>query len=317
MPVLRFSRDPRGYESTYLVEATRKGSHTSTALLYWFRTPPHVKIGRAAFDEDAIRLLEQQHPDIDFDWDRILTAKAPAVPESREGRGGRPERRGPREGRPEEGRRKDPPSVERRARPVQTLIPPLEPAAVEPAVPVVALPEPQASPAPAAAGPTQEPGVPVRRFVRVFDLPPEPAAEHHASDPSAAERRLGPEQLTMLRGRYAEILACITSRGGEPARVDALREQAERVNPDAWVTDAEVVAGLALVDGILADLHQQVGRRRRRRRRGGRGRRPDAPGASEAGAQPEAAGEEPRDGEPDQEPDGDADLEDEQVGPPE
>ncbi len=62
-------------------------------LLYWFRSPPHVKVGRAAFDEDAIRVLEEQHPDVEFDWDRILTTKPPAAPESRDPREARPARR--------------------------------------------------------------------------------------------------------------------------------------------------------------------------------------------------------------------------------
>ena len=273
MPVLRFARDPRGYESTYLVEAARKGSQA--CLLYWFRTPPHVKVGRAAFDEDAIRLLEQQHPDIDFDWDRILTARPPATPEAREGRSGRPDRRAHREGRREDGRGRESAAVERRV--AGPVVQPATPAAV-PAVPaVVTAPPPMPDPAPTAVGPPLEPETPARRFVRVFDLPSDLPAEHHATEPSAAERRLGPEQLTMLRARYAEILACITARGGDAARLDALRQQAERVNPDAWVTDAEVALGLEAVDGILSDLHQQVGRRRRRRRRGGRGRRPDLP----------------------------------------
>jgi len=306
VPVLRFARDPRGYESTYLVEASRKGSQTPGSLLYWFRTPPHVKVGRAAFDEDAIRLLEQQHPDIDFDWDRILTARPAAAPEPREGRGGRPERRGPREGRRDDSRGRVSAPVERHER---VLVPPtLGPApAVESAAPVFAIPEPHApAPVPPPVELPPEASAPVRRFVRVFDLPSEPAAEHHASDPSASERRLGPEQLTMLRARYAEILACITARGGDPARIDALREQAERANPDAWVTDVEVVTGLAAVDGVLAELHQQVGRRRRRRRRGGRGRRPEAPGTNPALGQTdsEAAPPPPDEADPDGEDDG-------------
>jgi hypothetical protein len=142
--------------------------------------------------------------------------------------------------------------------------------------PVIVPLEPAAPPqAVAAPVPPAEPGAPVRRFVRVFDQQAQPVAEHHATDPSAAERRLGPEQLTILRARYAEILARIAARGGDPARAEALREQAERVNPDSWVTDEEVAAGMDVVEPVLADLHQQVGRRRRRRRRGGRGRRPD------------------------------------------
>ena len=309
MPVLRFARDRRGYESTYLVETARKGNQESGSLLYWFRTPPHVKVGRAAFDEDAIRLLEQQHPDSDFDWDRILTAKPPAAPEPRDARGARPERRGPREARREDGRGRPAAPVERRDRPAVASPPRPAPRSEEsqeqsPPAPVIAAPPPEpAIPSPAPA-PVEPPALaaPARRFVRVFDRTPEPGAPQHATEPSAAERRLGAEQLTILRARYAEVLARIASRGGEPARVESLREQAERVNPDGWVTDEEVAAGLAAMDGVLAELHQQVGRRRRRRRRGGRGRGPESPATGSAAVLATADGAESRSD--------DADLED-------
>ncbi len=92
-----------------------------------------------------------------------------------------------------------------------------------------------------------------RRFVRVFDAPAgAPAApEHHASAPSVVERMLGAEQLTVLRARHAEILARISARGGDPARVEALREQAASVDPDGWVTEPDVTAGLASLDATL------------------------------------------------------------------
>ena len=115
--------------------------------------------------------------------------------------------------------------------------------------------------------PPSEPS-PARRFVRVFDQQTMP---HHATELAAAERLLGAEQLTVLRARYAEILARIAARGGDPARIEALREQAEKVNPDSWVTDADVQAGVASVEQTLAELHRIVGRRRRRRRRRGQG----------------------------------------------
>ncbi len=91
---------------------------------------------------------------------------------------------------------------------------------------------------------------------------------------------LGAEQLTVLRARHAEILARISARGGDPARVEALREQAASVDPDGWVTESDVTAGLAAVDATLLELHRIVGRRRRRRRR-----RRDS-----ASAQPSVAG---------------------------
>lgn len=226
--------------------------------MYWFRTPPHVKIGRAAFDEDAIRLLEQEHPGLEFDWDRILTARPPAAPEARDPREGRararPERRPGRE--------------ERRDVPPASPAPAPGPAVVEPE-PAVESRVQAAEPVPVEPllSPPSEPS-PARRFVRVFDQQTMP---HHATELAAAERLLGAEQLTVLRARYAEILARIAARGGDPARIEALREQAEKVNPDSWVTDADVQAGVASVEQTLAELHRIVGRRRRRRRRRGQG----------------------------------------------
>jgi len=62
---LRFSRDKRGYENTFVVHPEKRKGKGRTRILYWFRTPPGVKVGRSALDEDAIRLIEEQHPNID------------------------------------------------------------------------------------------------------------------------------------------------------------------------------------------------------------------------------------------------------------
>jgi hypothetical protein len=77
---LRFTRDKRGYEHFYLVEATpnRKGKLRSR-LLYWFRTPPNVKVGREPFDEHVRRLLEASHPGVVFDWRAILETPIPSA----------------------------------------------------------------------------------------------------------------------------------------------------------------------------------------------------------------------------------------------
>lgn len=301
MPSLKFSRDRHGYESTFLLHGTRRPGAAGQALLYWFRTPPHVKVGRSAFDQDAIRLLEEQHPDIDFDWDRILATRPPAAPEAREGRTGRGrERWSEREG--------------RRARPAR-VVPgrPEPPAGQAPALPA----PPEAPPAaplvltpPAAVA---EPVVvvdapPRRRFTRVFDSAgpvvepdagPAPEGEHRASTPSAVERLVGAEELTRLRARYAEVLARIAAHGGDPARVEAIREQAERVNPDAWVTETEVELGLQTLEANLAELHRVAGRRRRRRRR----RASAVPGTAAASAAGGAVGDQTGDELPDNEPD--------------
>jgi hypothetical protein len=80
MAFLRFTRDPRGYENFYLVEATtnRRGK-TRSRVLYWFRTPPHVKVGRAPFDQSVREALEQQNPGVEFDWQKILDTPIPSA----------------------------------------------------------------------------------------------------------------------------------------------------------------------------------------------------------------------------------------------
>ena len=78
MPTVRFSRDKRGYEYVYLVHTpTRRGKPGRTRVLYWYRTPPGVRIGRSPFDKDVQRLLERQNPGIDFDWPTITSAQIP------------------------------------------------------------------------------------------------------------------------------------------------------------------------------------------------------------------------------------------------
>lgn len=84
---------------------------------------------------------------------------------------------------------------------------------------------------------------------------------------SAAEARLGAEGLARLRGRYAEVLARISERVPEPERQAELKSVAERLNPDAWVTAEDVVAGLEGYEATFESLRGVVGQRRRRRRR--------------------------------------------------
>jgi hypothetical protein len=275
-----------------------------------------VKVGRAAFDEDAIRLLEESHPDLDFDWERILTTRPPAAPEPEEARHRRPDRRAVREARRVELRAPRPAERQAPSFPAPQVAPkeratPTEPSpAPEGVTPPSALPAVLAAPPIAAAPVPLPPSAPARRFVRVFDAAPE-TPEHHASEAAAVERILGAEQLTILRARYAEILARIAARGGDARRVQALREQAERANPDAWVTEAEVAAGLASVDAVLTELHQLVGRRRRRRRRRRDGGAP-SPAGAEAGVAlgpdlPGDAGDEADDEELAEGPDGQGD----------
>ncbi len=78
MPAVRFSRDKRGYEYVYLVHTpTRRGKPGRTRVLYWYRTPPGVRIGRKPFDEEVQRTVEQQNPGVTFDWPAIIKAEMP------------------------------------------------------------------------------------------------------------------------------------------------------------------------------------------------------------------------------------------------
>jgi hypothetical protein len=81
MAFLKFSRDRRGYEHFALVQPSSRGK-ARPRVLYWFRTPPNLKIGRAPFDPDIQRALEHQNPDIAFDWKAIVHAPVPPPPEA-------------------------------------------------------------------------------------------------------------------------------------------------------------------------------------------------------------------------------------------
>ena len=61
-----------------LLHAARGNGRSRQRILYWFRTPPGVKVGRPALDEAAIRWIEEHNPDIEFDWPKILEAQPPA-----------------------------------------------------------------------------------------------------------------------------------------------------------------------------------------------------------------------------------------------
>lgn len=77
MPFVRFSRDKRGYEHLYLVEPIARRGKSRNWILYWYRTPPGVKIGRPPFDDLVRRTLEARHPDVSFDWQKLVDTPIP------------------------------------------------------------------------------------------------------------------------------------------------------------------------------------------------------------------------------------------------
>ena len=80
MPYLKISRDKRGYETYYLLEPpSDRSKQTRPRILFWFRTPPQVKIGREPFSEETRQAIESQNPNLKFDWPRLMAVQPPPV----------------------------------------------------------------------------------------------------------------------------------------------------------------------------------------------------------------------------------------------
>ena len=77
MAVLRFSRDKRGYEHFYLVQPSDWRGKSRDRILYWFRTPPNVRVGREPFDLVIRHTLESQYPEVSFDWKKFVDTPIP------------------------------------------------------------------------------------------------------------------------------------------------------------------------------------------------------------------------------------------------
>ena len=79
MAFLRFSRDKRGYELFSLVQAEQRGGQSRPRVLYAFRTPPNIKVGRNPFDDETRKALEQANPGVGFDWRQIVDTPIPSA----------------------------------------------------------------------------------------------------------------------------------------------------------------------------------------------------------------------------------------------
>jgi hypothetical protein len=72
VPFVRVIRDKRGYETTYLMHWFRDGTRQRSRILYVFRTPGGVRVGRQSLEPTILRDIEAQHPDIEFDWKSVF-----------------------------------------------------------------------------------------------------------------------------------------------------------------------------------------------------------------------------------------------------
>ena len=210
MPFLRVIRDKRGYETTYLMHWFRDGNRQRSRILYVFRTPGGVRVGRDPLEPMVQRELESRHPEIPFEWKVIREHQQiiePAV----------------------EQRRRRPKSEE------------------------AAASEPPASPPVATA-----PGA---------GSPPGDAAARSKPIPSTITGTTADEQIGFLQEWYPLIRERIDQRISDPARRDALRALAERLNPSAWTDADQIAAGVPQASEALERLSRVFARRRRRGKR--------------------------------------------------
>ncbi len=234
VPYLRFSRDKRGYENTYVLHTFRGKRGPEPRLLYWFRTPPGARVGRHPLDEEAIRAIEAGNPGLEFDWGEMLKVKPPPRP---------PEHR---RGKPRAAKKK-PPEVR----------PSSQPAAPEESAVIVAADEEAPAVAEVEAKEATLPSVDLEDDRGGI---PDGPWEHPVAE------LMGEDMLARLRARYAEVEASIAGRELDPGVRDAALARAGPLDPDGWETLEDAVLGIerfepeadavmAMLDAPAADDH--------------------------------------------------------------
>ena len=239
MPFLRLTRDRRGFENTFLMHADRPGDRPR--LLYWYRTAPGIVQGRSPLDEDAIRTIEEQHPDIDFDWPAILALAEVMTPEEEAAprpqpsprQGKRP--RNPREPRPQSAFPREHSGEPRRDASVEESSDAVV-ASVDETGPVEAAPEA------AGSATTASIEMPPPRNLLVEEL---------------AGREIG----ARLRARYADIIARIQELDVDGSVKDAWFTRAETIDPETWMTPEQVLEGVRNADAQYDKLRSELGAR--------------------------------------------------------
>ena len=243
MPYLRFTRDKRDYENTYVLHTFRRDGRSHPRLLYLFRSPPSVKVGRVPLDADAIRAIEEGNPDLSFDWAEMLKVRGRStmIMKVRERRKTASEIPVPVESLP--------PVVAAEAHPVELVR--------EEMVPQEAV---STEPAPDVDGGEDE-------------------GEAEWQHPVVT--LMGDEALARIRTRYAEIQAQIAEKFGSPVVGEEIRVRAEALNPDRWAAIEEAVRGIETFEAEAEAIRGVLGRRRPRSRRGGERPAPDQQAADD------------------------------------
>ncbi|MGE3492748.1 MAG: hypothetical protein AB7N29_22300 [Vicinamibacterales bacterium] len=234
MPFLRLTRDRRGTENTFLLHADHPGERPR--LLYWYRTAPGIVLGRAPLDEDAIRAIEDQHPEIDFDWPAILALSEVMTPEDE----------APARPRQPEGRRQRPRDQQREGQPRRRQEPPPAPASAD-----LPADEPAADADDLSGSPIVE-GVSAAAG-EIEQVAPAPRHVH-----GLLEELVGREIATRLRARYSELSARVHERHADPAERELWMTRAEPLNPDNWLTPEAILEGVRRADGLFETLRHDL-----------------------------------------------------------
>jgi hypothetical protein len=222
VPFLRLTRDRRGFENTFLMHADRPGDRPR--LLYWYRTAPGIALGRSPLDEDAIRTIEEQHPEIDFDWPAILALAAVMTPEE-EAPAPRPQRQpqqrlGKRRGRDAAPRESTPRDPDRDV-------------------------------------PLGEAGSATSELL-VMTEPEEATIEAPQPSNRLVEELAGREIGSRLRARHADIIARIDDLEVDGSVKDAWFKRAEAIDPELWMTPEAVLEGVRQADAQYDKLRSEL-----------------------------------------------------------
>ena len=191
-------------------------------LLYWYRTAPGIVQGRSPLDEEAIRTIEEQHPDIEFDWPAILALAEVMTPE--EEAPARPPQRQSRRPRGRDQKPQEPRRVEANG---------------------------EGAPAPVDAKPTETAEEPTDEET-VVDVPS--PIEIPPPSNRLVEELAGREIGTRLRARYADVIARIQDLDVDGSVKDEWFKRAEVLDPETWMTPEQVLEGVRNADAQYETL---------------------------------------------------------------
>lgn len=222
MPYLRYSRDKRGYENTYVLHGSRAGGRPR--ILYWFRTPPHVVVGRDALDQEATKAIENGNPDLDFDWPKMRRERP--KPPSRQS------------AIPERMRKKNRRSVQASANgspDVSLKKPPVEKLEVKP-------------------GAEKIPGVLPESSMDVASINSKKNTSSTLPEEHPVSALLGDRMLLNLRSRYAGLEQEFQDAQITESMKNELGSRINSLNPDNWLAGEEVIFRIEQFESEVAAI---------------------------------------------------------------